>query len=107
MNGTNHWTEKSMDECSQTKTSLQLLLIPWNQSLVPVMPSGSLSIIFEGWNDYGKRKIQRQLWDDDLRWVCGIENRTSIMARELGGECPHQKVTGKSVNISKLGFSKY
>ena len=55
-----------------------------------------------------KKNVPRRLWDYGLRWVCEVQNRTANSARDLGGRCPLEKVTGKSVDISEyLDFGFY
>jgi hypothetical protein len=55
-----------------------------------------------------KRSVPRRLWDNGLRWVCEIQNRTSNSSREFGGRCPLEKVSGESVDISEyLDFGFY
>ena len=48
-----------------------------------------------------KKSVPCRLWDDGLRWVSEIQNRTSNTARGLDGRCPLEKVTGESVDISE------
>ena len=55
-----------------------------------------------------KKNVPRRLWDYGLRWVCEVQNRTANSARDLGGRCPLEKVTGESVDISEyLDFGFY
>ena len=55
-----------------------------------------------------KKRVPRRLWDYGLRWVCDIQNRTSNTARGLNGQCPLEKITGESVDISEfLDFGFY
>jgi hypothetical protein len=48
-----------------------------------------------------RRKVPSRLWDYGFRWVCEIQKRTSNTARELGGRCPLEKITGESVDITE------
>jgi hypothetical protein len=55
-----------------------------------------------------RKSVPQRLWDYGLQWVCDIQNLTSNSARGLDGQCPLERVTGETVDISEyLDFGFY
>ena len=55
-----------------------------------------------------RKRIPRQLWDYDLRWVCETSSLTHTITGTLGGIIPLQQVTGEIPDISEyLNFGLY
>jgi hypothetical protein len=48
-----------------------------------------------------RKSVPQRLWDFGLQWVCDIQNCTANSARGLDGQCPLERITGETVDISE------